>query len=506
MKRSYAFLFLFVIFVLNTSAQFTCFTNPSLEGTPQPTAVPPNWTVCNGIGDVQPGFWGINLPPSNGISYESFLRIGNVSNGYYESFGQQLNTCLVAGTQYFFTVDLAHTNYYSTAGPNGCYSSLAVYGGNASCAFAELLWSSGPFYDSTWQTYTVLFTPSANWCYLSFVPDFITPCGNGTGYINLLMDNLSCINTAVYGVNATGTNVSCYNSCNGTANANAFSGVTPYAYSWSPGGQTTQSISGLCPGTYTVVVTDATSATVTDSVTINQPSQVPFSVSVNNSISCYAYCNGTGVATVSGGTPGYTYVWQPPADSDATVYTLCPGTFTLTVYDNNGCVAIDSGTVSQMPPITANITLINDTLFTSPAVTYQWIYNSTAIFGATQQYYVPTQTGYYSVVVYDSLGCAATFSNFYVSVGVDETERSFAIGIYPNPSEGIYYIGIDAFSDVSLSIEVENVLGEKLMIETAALRKGHSRQEIDLSGNTAGVYFIRIRSGNRTITRKLILR
>ena len=69
-------------------------------------------------------------------------------------------------------------------------------------------------------------------------------------------------------INPTFTNVTCFGLCNGTANAN-YPGAT---YLWS-NGATTQSINGLCPGTYTVTV-NLNGCTATGSVTITQPPQI----------------------------------------------------------------------------------------------------------------------------------------------------------------------------------------------------------------------------------------
>lgn len=70
-------------------------------------------------------------------------------------------------------------------------------------------------------------------------------------------------------INPTSTNVTCFNLCDGTANA----GISPATYLWTPGGQTTQSITGLCPGTYTVTV-NQNGCISTGTVTITQPPQV----------------------------------------------------------------------------------------------------------------------------------------------------------------------------------------------------------------------------------------
>ncbi|HBR53676.1 MAG TPA: hypothetical protein DEA82_05605, partial [Flavobacteriaceae bacterium] len=58
-------------------------------------------------------------------------------------------------------------------------------------------------------------------------------------------------------VTATATDETGPTTNDGTATANASGGIPPYTYLWSPGGQTTQTITGLSDGTYTVTVTDA---------------------------------------------------------------------------------------------------------------------------------------------------------------------------------------------------------------------------------------------------------
>jgi hypothetical protein len=48
----------------------------------------------------------------------------------------------------------------------------------------------------------------------------------------------------------------CYGICNGVISVDSATGVPPLSYSWSTGA-TTPSVSNLCPGTYTVTITDA---------------------------------------------------------------------------------------------------------------------------------------------------------------------------------------------------------------------------------------------------------
>lgn len=84
----------------------------------------------------------------------------------------------------------------------------------------------------------------------------------GNGYASITWTPVNLV------INPTFTNVTCFGLCNGTANAN-YPGAT---YLWS-NGATTQSISNLCPGTYTVTV-NLNGCTATGSVTITQPPQI----------------------------------------------------------------------------------------------------------------------------------------------------------------------------------------------------------------------------------------
>lgn len=68
-------------------------------------------------------------------------------------------------------------------------------------------------------------------------------------------------------LSVTGTNTNCLTNNTGTINLSAVGGTPPYVYLWS-NGTTTQDISGLAKGTYTVTVTDATSATAVISYTV----------------------------------------------------------------------------------------------------------------------------------------------------------------------------------------------------------------------------------------------
>ncbi len=165
---------------------------------------------------------------------------------------------------------------------------------------------------------------------------FTTAGGNNASRVARWSDPLS--------VQANQANVSCNGNCDGTATANAV-GQPPFSYSWS-NGQTIASITGLCPGTYTITVTDNTTNTVSASVTITQPPVLSSAITNMVPATCGTCCDGSATGAGSGGTTGYTYLWNPGGQTTATATNLCPGTYTFCVTDANGCTSCSIVTIT----------------------------------------------------------------------------------------------------------------------------------------------------------------
>jgi hypothetical protein len=100
--------------------------------------------------------------------------------------------------------------------------------------------------------------------------------------------------------NPSQTPITCNVGCNGTATVAPTGGVSPYTYSWSPSGGTAATATGLCPGNYTVTITDNIGTQATQNFTIATPSYTlaaattqnsAFPVSTTNTIIADASCN-----------------------------------------------------------------------------------------------------------------------------------------------------------------------------------------------------------------------
>ncbi len=143
-------------------------------------------------------------------------------------------------------------------------------------------------------------------------------------------------------INVTSKNLTCGSINDGSAFVTVSGGNAPYTYEWLPSGNTTDSISGLSAGTYSIVVTDKSGDCNSMLFTIN-PAPVPTikTTSLGNE-SCPGSPNGFAAIVASSGTSPYSYNWQPGGKTTDSVYGLAQGLYTVTVTDGKGCVSSDT--------------------------------------------------------------------------------------------------------------------------------------------------------------------
>lgn len=145
-------------------------------------------------------------------------------------------------------------------------------------------------------------------------------------------------------LNPTTTNPICTNN-NGSSNVVVNGGTSPYSYLWSTNSNdTTNSVTGLSAGTYSVTVIDNNGCTISDSLTL--VTQFP-SISIVPSIT-NASCNNDGSVNIipNGGTAPYSYLWSTGSVSQ-NLSGIGGGTYSITVTDFNGCLLSDTLTISN---------------------------------------------------------------------------------------------------------------------------------------------------------------
>lgn len=154
-------------------------------------------------------------------------------------------------------------------------------------------------------------------------------------------------------VNATATGETAAGAQNGTAVATPTGGVAPYTFAWSTS-ETSPSVSGLSPGAYSVVVTDANLCTASQTVIINAFNCSLLADISLSPVSCAGASDGQATLTLTGGQLPFTYTWSN-GDTTATADGLSAGTYTVSVSDANGCLLNSSTTITEPVPLTLSI-------------------------------------------------------------------------------------------------------------------------------------------------------
>lgn len=105
------------------------------------------------------------------------------------------------------------------------------------------------------------------------------------------------------------TNITCNGANDGMIDLSVMNGTSPYTFLWS-NGATSEDISGLAAGTYSVTVTDAVNTSASQSYTVTEPTAINIVVSVDSNVSCNGFADGGLSATATGGTGALQYAWN----------------------------------------------------------------------------------------------------------------------------------------------------------------------------------------------------
>ena len=221
-----------------------------------------------------------------------------------------------------------------------------------------------PYYQPHWDYNTVGNIVGTQ--LVNFIPQegiYIFSATNGcdvgeTAYDTIMVDVI----TPQFTLALDADSLSCNGTDDGAVNLTITGPTPPFEYLWTPGNYTTEDISGLTPGVYTVTVTDNGGCVVEDSVEVFEPVNIPINLSDK------FICSGVPTLLNPNPTAGVSYTWEPaqyifdPNDASPQFIGENPGPAmdTIVVYVtgtmNNSCGA-DSFVVFLSPqPL---VTLIN---------------------------------------------------------------------------------------------------------------------------------------------------
>ena len=150
-------------------------------------------------------------------------------------------------------------------------------------------------------------------------------------------------------------NISCFGADDGSIDLVVSGGTGAYTYQWS-NEASSEDLSNLAPGTYTVTITDANGCSTSKQYTVTEPALLVASGTKSShngfEITCNGADDGSIDLTVSGGTSPYVYSWTKTGDDSYTsssedISDLSSGTYQVNVTDANGCSSDQTFTISE---------------------------------------------------------------------------------------------------------------------------------------------------------------
>ena len=221
---------------------------------------------------------------------------------------------------------------------------------------------------------------------------------------------------------------SCAGSATGSIDVSVSGGTAPYTYLWNTApAQTTQDVSNLTSGNYSVVIRDAKGCTKQLDAYISQPAALGGSLNTTD-VECYGNADGSISFSPTGGTAPYSYSWQNSttlySSSSPTLSNVIADDYQVTVTDAKGCKFVATETINQPPLLETSTTGINVDCFGAstgsinltisggtPNYTQDWTNSVGTSYGNGEDLTsIPAED--YTAVVTDDNGCTSTITHY----------------------------------------------------------------------------------------------
>jgi hypothetical protein len=306
--------------------------------------------------------------------------------------------------------------------------------------------------------------------------------------------------------------------CSGTSNSYS---IVPVAgassYSWTvpsgwTGTSTTNSIAvtaGINSGTITVVAINAcgTSTISSKTITVTPLPALPVGI-VGTTIICSGSSNIYSVVPITGAT---SYSWIAPSgwigsstsNSISVTANAVSGTMSVTAINVCGVSPTVSQTITVNPLPNVTTTLVSGVTIASNqnGASYQWLNcaSGNPITNATNQNYTATSNGSFAVVVTLN-GCLGTSSCVTISsiVGIAELSGDNQLAIYPNPSNGVFFIQ-------SFNEGVYTIINELRQTIKSFELNAANKYTLHIENLANGIYFIVGFNNNKTTSQKIMV-
>lgn len=211
------------------------------------------------------------------------------------------------------------------------------------------------------------------------------------------------------------TSSGCGTVCSGAISATTSGGKQPYTYSVSGGSCSGLPCNNLCPGLYTLYTIDSLGCNSFNIFTIGSALNTLAAAISSTNASCASCADGILAASISGGTPPYTYNWLPSGGNGPIAANLSSGCYTLTTSDAKGCSISNKscvGVFTGLSNLSANEADLM--IYPNPALDKVFVHFSGL---------------FYDITLFDALG-QSIYSQKHLYDTAELVTESFTKGVY----------------------------------------------------------------------------
>ncbi|MEM6724632.1 MAG: SprB repeat-containing protein, partial [Bacteroidota bacterium] len=216
-------------------------------------------------------------------------------------------------------------------------------------------------------------------------------------------------------VSSTEVDLQCGGFDNGAIDLSVALANPPYTYLWSTGA-TTEDVSNLPEGNYTVTITDVAGCETMYSTSVDAPPSINVSSTISDP-TCPGNSEGAIDLTVSGGVPPFTYLWSHGLGTSEDQTGLSAGNYSVSITDNNGCTLSETFSISttalldfdtQVTDVNCDGSILGSIAITASGgqLPYTYLWNN----GATSASLTGLIAGWYDLSLSDANGCLLSTS------------------------------------------------------------------------------------------------
>ncbi len=270
-------------------------------------------------------------------------------------------------------------------------------------------------------------------------------------------------------------------------------------------------------GTYTLTVSDIQNGcTQSVSIEILIIPEVAIGFESVEDVKCFGDENGSVILNINGGLAPFLYQWSN-GSFNPSIDNLAPGTYFITVTDNNDCSSSTEVSISEPDQINLTINeILNETdsngngsveISVNGGVqpyTYEWYLNAQVV--STDEDLANAEAGEYQVIITDVNGCFVNSETIIIESVTATFDLNLAkhIKVLPNPTSGQLFVQIELAESRMIHLSILDITGKEVL-KTQFENITTKQIELDLTRFTDGIYILKISTDEGIYAQKIIL-